>query len=67
MIVLKDFYCTHTNISYKAGDVYKGNRTDISYLLEGEIEIDYVEVTPKFIRLRKIKLKEFERKRDKNS
>ena len=47
MIVLKDFYCTHTNVSYKAGDVYKGNRTDISYLLEGEIEIDYVEVTPK--------------------
>jgi GTP-binding protein len=30
-------------------------------------EDEYVEVTPKFIRLRKIKLKEFERKRQKNS
>ncbi len=43
----------------------------IRFSLEEALEYiqkdEYVEITPKFIRLRKIKLKEFERKREKNA
>jgi len=42
MKVLKPFYCIQTNINYKVGDEYKGNRTDILNLLD--IEVEDVEV-----------------------
>ena len=29
-----DFFCIKTKISYKAGDLYKGKRTDIEHVLE---------------------------------
>jgi len=31
-----DFFCIKTKVSYKAGDIYKGKRTDIDHVLETE-------------------------------
>ena len=32
--VAKDFFCIESKVSYKAGDVYNGNRTDLEHVLE---------------------------------
>lgn len=32
--VKQGFFCTKTKVTYKEGDVYKGDRTDIEHLLE---------------------------------
>lgn len=32
--VIKDFFCVEEKKEYKAGDEYKGKRTDIPHLLE---------------------------------
>ncbi len=31
-----DFFCIKTKVNYKAGDDYKGKRTDIDHVLEPE-------------------------------
>ena len=32
--VKSDFFCIKTKVSYKAGDVYNGDRTDLDHVLE---------------------------------
>jgi len=34
--VKTDFYCTQTQTTYRAGDEYLGDRTDISHVLDIE-------------------------------
>ena len=36
-IVAKDFFCIKTKVTYKKGDEYKGDRTDLDHLMEKEI------------------------------
>lgn len=41
MKVLKAFYCTQENKSYKIGDVYTGKRTDLGTHLEKKAKGKY--------------------------